>query len=584
MKRFFLCTGLIAAACGTPQKGAYESDQTTPAKGDHVVVALQSEPVNLNPLSYADEPSFMVVRLLYQRLLELSPEGERFTPSLALRFPDVSDDGKTYYFEINPRADWNDEYPITGADVAFSLKLLFCPQIQAPHRKIYFEKIKSVEISPENPKKFAVKFKEKYAYALSGLGFELWVLPEYFFDPKGVLKKYPLEDLAAGKVNDPEVTALAEKWNGGKLWRNPTESFGSGPYFLKSWDAGRELVLERKKYWWGAREPDNPALQVFPERIVYRMISDETAALNALKNQEIDVLRSIPYRAFDALKTDAKVTEHYELSTPPIYAYNYIGMNNRPGPNVKPLFTDKHTRRAMAHLVDVNALVEHAYKGLARPMPGPVYPMLKDIFDEDLRQPAFNLDSAAALLARAGWTKNGDVLSRNGVKFETEFYYRQGNEVGRIVGAMLADNAAKIGIKIVPVPLDWAVMVEKQQNQELNLYISGWLNSPLQLDPKQLWHTDSWRKKGSNDLGFGNAETDRIIEALQVESDSAKRRELFVRFQRAVVDETPCVFLVTPLERYAVHKRFRNSRTHDVPPGFFPERFWVPHNLIKYKP
>ena len=584
MKQLVVCALVFAAACASPQKGGYESDQTTPAKGDQVVVALQSEPVNLSPLAYADEPSFMVVRLLYQRLLELSPDGERFTPSLALRFPDVSDDGKTYRFEINPRADWNDEYPITGADVVFSLKLLFCPQIQAPHRKIYFEKIKTVEIASDNPKKFDVVFKEKYAYALSGLGFELWVLPEYLFDPQGVLKKYSLEALASGKVSDPEVAKIAERWNGGKLWRNPKENFGSGPYFLKSWDAGRELVLERKNYWWGAREPDNPALQVFPDRIVYRVISDETAALNALKNQEIDVLRSIPYRSFEALKSDPKVGEHYELSTPPIYAYNYIGMNNRPGPGVKPLFADRLTRRAMAHLVDVDALVEHAYKGLARPMPGPVYPMLKDVFDEGLRRPPFNLDSAAALLARAGWKKNGDVLTRNGVSFETEFCYRQGNEVGRIVGAMLADNAAKVGIKIAPVPMDWAVMVEKQQIQELNLYMSGWLNSPLQLDPKQLWHTDSWRDKGSNDLGFGNEETDRIIEALQVEDAPAKRRELFVRFQRAVAEQTPCVFLVTPLERYAVHKRYRNAQTHDIPPGFFPERFWVPQNLIKYKP
>jgi peptide/nickel transport system substrate-binding protein len=220
---------------------------------------------------------------------------------------------------------------------------------------------------------------------------------------------------------------------------------------------------------------------------------------------------------------------------------------------------------------------------MARPMNGPVYPMLKDIYDAELKTIKPNLDSAAALLAQAGWKIKDGVLTREGIKFETEFYYRQGNEVGRIVGAMLADNAAKVGIKIVPVPMDWATMVEKQQNQTLNLYMSGWLNSPLQLDPKQLWHTDSWREKGSNDLGFGDAESDRIIEQLQVESDTTRRRELFVRFQRIVRDQMPCVFLVTPLERYAVHKRFRNASTHDVPPGFFPERFWVPQNLIKYR-
>ncbi|MCS7086267.1 MAG: ABC transporter substrate-binding protein, partial [Bacteroidia bacterium] len=424
------------AACSSPQDGAYHSDQTTPAKGDWVVVALQSEPVNLSPLAYADEPSFMAVRLLYQRLLELSPKGERFTPSLALRFPEISPDGKTYHFEINPRADWNDEYPITGADVAFSLKLLFCPQISAPHRKVYFEKIESIEVSSENPKKFSVRFKEKYAYALAGLGFELWILPEYLFDPQGTLRKYSLQELAAGKVKDEAVAALAEKLNSAQFWRNPKADYGSGPYFLKSWDAGREVVLERKKYWWGAREPDNPALQVFPNRIVYRIIADETSALNALKNQEIDVLRSIPYRAFETLKNDSKILRHYQLSTPPIYAYNYIGMNNRPGPGLKPLFTDAQTRKAMAHLVDLNALVEHVYRGLARPMVGPVYPMLKDIFDEKLRPVPFSLDSAATLLERAGWKKEGDVLVRNGVRFETEFYYRQGNETGRIVGAM----------------------------------------------------------------------------------------------------------------------------------------------------
>jgi ABC-type transport system substrate-binding protein len=72
-----------------------------------------------------------------------------------------------------------------------------------------------------------------------------------------------------------------------------------------------------------------------------------------------------------------------------------------------------------------------------------------------------------------------------------------------------------------------------------------------------------------NYTGFGNAESDKVIEVIQAEMDEEKRNELYMRFQEMLYDQQPGIFLFAPKDGLLVHKRF-DAFGGPKRPGFFP--------------
>ena len=71
-------------------------------------------------------------------------------------------------------------------------------------------------------------------------------------------------------------------------------------------------------------------------------------------------------------------------------------------------------------------------------------------------------------------------------------------------------------------PLEWANMQKKLHSKDFQAITLGWGTSP-DIDFYQLWHsTQADIPKGSNYVGFRNAEADKIIEAMELEFDLAK--------------------------------------------------------------
>ena len=86
-------------------------------------------------------------------------------------------------------------------------------------------------------------------------------------------------------------------------------------------------------------------------------------------------------------------------------------------------------------------------------------------------------------------------------------------------------------------------------------------------NPKQSWHTE-----GDNRTGFGNAETDALIDEIIVTFDEETRRDMYMKMQEIIYDEATQIFLFAPQERLAIHKRF-DAETMITIPGFNPRFF-----------
>ena len=87
-------------------------------------------------------------------------------------------------------------------------------------------------------------------------------------------------------------------------------------------------------------------------------------------------------------------------------------------------------------------------------------------------------------------------------------------------------------------------------------------------DMKQIWHTESYNG-GSNYVGFGNANTDKIIEDLRITVDDAARFELYKELQAKIHEEIPYVFLIARKNTVCTSKKYDGANATGLRSGLY---------------
>src|SRR5262245_48681844 len=89
-----------------------------------------AHPESISPLTARTQADRDLVALIFAGLVRNGPNGT-LVPDLASRWT-VSDDGKTWTFELRDDAYWHDGTPVTAADVAFTIHTLQDPDYSGP--------------------------------------------------------------------------------------------------------------------------------------------------------------------------------------------------------------------------------------------------------------------------------------------------------------------------------------------------------------------------------------------------------------------------------------------------------------------
>ena len=104
-------------------------------------------------------------------------------------------------------------------------------------------------------------------------------------------------------------------------------------------------------------------------------------------------------------------------------------------------------------------------------------------------------------------------------------------------------------------------------NHKFDAMLGGWGSSAAYSNPMQLWHTSSWVNKGSNFCGFGDAESDALIDEANNTLDYETHRNALLKLQARIYEDQPYVFLYTSKRKFAMHKRFKNRKMYFESPG-----------------
>jgi peptide/nickel transport system substrate-binding protein len=484
-----------------------------------LVFHLGSEPDTLNRLTATDAYESRINGFIFDSLIERDNKTLEFKPKMAKSW-EVSDDKLIYTFHLRDDIRWHDGKPFTADDVVYTFDQIMNDKVDTPHLRVYYKDIKKVEKLDDYTVRFTYAI--PYFKALEFVG-GIPVIPKHIFDDGQDFNSHP-----AG--------------------RHP---IGTGPYKFKEWKTGKRIVLERnEEYWDKSKFPDI-------HRIFFKIIPDDTIALQDLKKGELDVanLRPIQWvRQTESPRFNSMFVKH-EYYTP---GYRYIGWNLR-----RPYFQDKKVRQALARLINRAAIVDKLEYGLGKLTTGPFW-IFGYEYNQELPPIPFDPAGAKKMLDEAGWIDHdGDgIRDKDGVNFQFTFLIPAGAAFYTRLATIMKKDFEAAGIAMDIRTMEWAAFVNQLNSRDFDAVSLAWAFG-FDEDPYQVWHS-SQAEKGSNFVGFKNEDADKIMEQARMIFDKQERADMYHRLHAIIYDEQPYAFLYSGPALVARDKRFENVTVYPV--------------------
>lgn len=477
---------------------------------------IPTDPTTLHPIMSTDLYSRAVHDYTLAGLMYQSEVDWEMKPLIAEKV-EISKNGLEYTFTLREGVTFSDGKPVTVEDIKFSFEAIFMPEFKAAHMIPYYSNISKVEIV--NPKTVKFIAKEKYHLTLDFIGAMLIIPKHVYGNPKERMNKTVV---------------------------------GAGPYKFKSWDRGKKISLERRDDWWGFQIPDLKNRFNF-KTITYRIVKDDAVAFEMLKKGEIDFMELTAEQYVQKTKGPEwgkkLIKEQVENKQPK--GYGYIGWNLR-----RPLLQDKDLRLALAMLINRPLMNEKFRFNLSLEQPGPIY-VTSEYANPNVKPVPFDPKKALELLKSKGWDdkdKNG-VLEKmvDGKSVELRLTLLTASEESMKYMTMIKEEAKKVGVDIDLRVLEWSTFMKLIDEEKFDAVALSWGAGTVNVDPKQLWHSSSAVKGGSNFVGYKNPEADKLIDQARMELDKKKRLPILHKFYELVANEHPYAWLFSPKYIFYAH-------------------------------
>jgi len=574
--RFLLFFIALISAC-------IPGDPTNKESGSFdLSVRMGQEPDRINPILSRQSQSSQIEQKIFLPLCEYQPTTLEFQPILLDSLPKVTSiadgplrGGLRYDFQILPDAVWSDGVPITGYDFEFTMKAALDPYLVNLSWKSHLSHIEEIIVDDSNSKHVTVLTKDRYILSEEVITNNS-IYPAHFYDSTEILKPFSFAEVKGASdgatVLDNALREFAEKFNSEEYSRSSI--LGSGPYEFVEWIPNQQIIISRKKGWWGSKyQGSSPLLEAFPSKITYYFIADAQTAITALKDQRIDVISDLTPEQFQSLKAHNQTSNSLQLETPPILQYYYIAYNNS-----NKILEDVAVRNAISHLMDTKTLIEELFFGLATPTIGPIHPS-NPAYNHALNPIKFDPLVAMALLDEAGWkdTDNDQVLDKvlNGTRQALKLSILTSKmQLSQDVAVILKEEAMKLGIALEIEAHETRNLIQLVRTGAYDMACLASIQSVGPFDPYSTWHSDNTGSNGQNICKFSSEACDQIIEEIRTTINHEDRTRLYAEFQEIIYAEQPALFLVAPKTTIACNNRFTFVPSV-MRPGYFENAFML---------
>ena len=493
-----------------------------PVPGGTAVVALANEPDVLNSLVRTSAVAGMVLSLLQASLAEIG-EDLRWYPMIATGW-EVAADSLAITYQMRPWL-WEDGQPLTSADVCLSFELMRDPRIGSP-RADHLRAV--VDCEALDPATVRYRFATSQAHPVQATAHSIQ---------------------PAHRVRDLDRTAVAS-------WTLNRAPVASGPFRLVAWQSGRQLVL--------GPNPNYPLAAPWLQRVVLRILPDETARILALETGEVDVVADIPAPTANRLAGSETIVLREVTSR----VFGFVMWNVR-----RPVLHDSVVRRAMSLAIDRGRIVDDLLGGFGEPAASYLPPVLWN-HHHGLAPDPWRPDSARTLLSAAGWQdSDGDgVRERAGAPLRLELLYRGGDAQGDNAAAIVRQNLRDVGVAVELRAMELGTALEFLRAGRFDAYL-GEYQANLYADPTPL--VGSGATDRFNFGGYANAKVDSLLALAIAETDLQRSLPLWFELQTELALDQPAAILYYLRQVVAVNRRIRDARPNVLSPLNNLAEWWI---------
>jgi len=453
--------------------------------------------------------------------LMVSSEDEPFTEyGLIAETMEWSDDRSWIIFNLREQARWHDGKPITADDVIWSFEILTTRG--NPQYRFYYASVERLEKLGERRVKF--HFNERNNRELPLIVGQIPILPKHYW-----------------QTRDFDKTTLEPP-------------LGSGPYRVADFEAGRFVVQERVRDYWGKDLPVKRGIDNF-DRIRTDFYRDETAIRLALKSGDIDFRSENQAKAW-AVDFQVPAVEKGWLKQERVKHRMPTGMQGFVYNTRRSLFGDPTVREALSYAFDFEWTNRNLFFSqytrsqsyfsnsdlMAQGLPQGAELKVLDQFRDQLPARVFttpyqvpvtngsgwsreNLLMADRLLKQAGWVVRDmkRVHSESGAPFRFEILLVS-QAFERIVLPMVR-NLERLGIDARIRLVDQTQYVNRMRSFDFDMMVFVWGQSENPgNEQRNYWTGKSADQSGSRNLaGINDPVVDQLVERMIA---SASRAEL----------------------------------------------------------
>lgn len=594
-------------------------------------VAMQDDLKTTNPLTGGDVWTWNVIGYLYDGPINVNPETEELIPYIAVGSA-VSSTSLDYIdwtdcnigeFDFTPASTWNSDFgeaiifydfedvywhdgeQMDIRDVMFSMHVT----AQVP------EWSSSMNCLKDNAGRTGTNYStdswlnihkiwESYDGVRAALKFVM-TEPHYEFF-RNTLSTFLLpEHIWAYKESGQNVdgakiwcdsgynVSLDDAWKVDLAQAYDNENpVGNGPFKWDHWEKGQiskittnrnHFYKEGYKYENYCLDDDGRSLARQPniDAIVYKIYKTAEAAVLALRNDDIDYIAwSVPPTFVQELANEPGVA----LQQSPEQGFFYMAYNMRRqsfGYDESKSFPyepeddlGKPLRRAIAHCIDKNRIVQRLLLAFGMPGEGPVS-SISEWFNESIPRYPFDPDEAIEILRNANYTlddpgsppgptnhwnnPDGSEIG-SGPDGIIEIYAPEANYDPMCAqkGLMISQQLQDVGINAKSVAMDFGSIVNRADQRDFDMYILGWR---IGSDPTDFLHAffhSSMADEAQNYPGYQNESFDKIIDLARSTEDEDIRKKAILDAQASIAYDLPydVLYFRTNIEAYR-SDRFR---------------------------
>lgn len=396
---------------------------------------------------------------------------------------EVSKDGLTYTFILRDGLKFSDGKSVTAKDAAFSIQ----HHLTAGGPLAIDAKVASV--TAKGDKTLIITLKQAFTPFLAELAnFSNGVVPANF-------------------------NGKAEK----EFFKQP---IGTGPFAVEKWDPAGDLTFQKNTYYW---QKGKPAV----DKLVYKLISDDTQALNQLKSGAVDAIESVPLENAKELSQmpGTQVETNGSWVTEQLF-FNTLDKN----------FSDVHVRRALALAIDRNGLTNAVTFGYAKTANSLLPTTITYNTNSTIKALNYNVDAAKKELAQSKYPTG----------FSTKLLVASGSSAVKQEAQIIQAAGKAIGIDIQIESVELATFRERFFAYNYSMMInSGEADFP---DANSIiaFQTDPNGFSKSYWTHYTNNTVTKLLAESQTTADGPARGEIYAQIQQILADEVPYIPLYYP--------------------------------------